>query len=197
MAHRPTPISATRPRASAAFSMIELVIVIVIIGVVAAIAIPRMGSAAETARANALTGSLSVLNKAAEMYMAEHDGRTPAHNAEGAVDPSIADFVRRLLGRTRADGTVDPNGPFGPYLRAMPVNPYNRRIAVRIDGVAAGAGLAGWRFDSARGEFAPDDADGLELVASGKRRLTAAAAEGDSVTALAEMGVESADGPPP
>jgi prepilin-type N-terminal cleavage/methylation domain-containing protein len=164
-----------------AFSLIELVIVVVIIGVISSIAVPRMLSAAETARANALKGSLSVLNKAAELYAAEHDGKSPAHDESGTLGDASA-MIKRLVGRTKADGTIDANGAYGPYLREMPLNPYSKLLSVRIDGAASGAGTNGWRFDAASNQFMPDDADGNDLIRTGKVRIGPVGTVTESVT---------------
>jgi prepilin-type N-terminal cleavage/methylation domain-containing protein len=162
-----------------AFSLIELVIVVVIIGVISSIAVPRMLSAAETARANALKGSLSVLNKAAELYAAEHDGKSAAYDEAGTLGDASA-LIKRLVARTLADGTIDSNGAYGPYLREMPLNPYSKLISVRMDGAAAGAGTDGWRFDSASNQFTPDDADGFDLIRTGNQRLAPSAVSTDT-----------------
>ena len=50
------------------FSLIELVIVVVIIGIIAAIAIPKMSRGSAGASDSALTGDLTVLRNAIELY---------------------------------------------------------------------------------------------------------------------------------
>jgi len=133
----------------------ELVIVIVIIGIIAAVALPRMSGASENSRLAALKSSLRAMTVAVEMYAAEHGDRTPAHDTDGSVNSDPAVFERRLVQTSDMHGNL--NGVFGPYLRALPENPYNHKTSVRIDGAAAGAGTDGWRFDSARREFQADD----------------------------------------
>jgi prepilin-type N-terminal cleavage/methylation domain-containing protein len=140
-----------------AFSLLEVAIVIVILGTIAAIAIPRVSRAAAGSREAALAASLRELNSAAERYAAEHEGRTPAHEADGSVTALQVRLARRLLRPTDLTGSVA--GPFGPYLRAIPVNPINGSDRIRIDGQPAGSGRAGWRFDSTTGQFERDDCD--------------------------------------
>jgi prepilin-type N-terminal cleavage/methylation domain-containing protein len=137
---------ATRYRT--AFSLVELVIVVVIIGIVGAIAVPRLSSASERAKTGSLAANLSVLTKAIELYIAEHGNLSPADSPGSPGSATGALFAERLTGRTDADGLVIPGGPFGPYLREVPANPYNRRPSVRIDGVAPGANIAGWRWST-------------------------------------------------
>ena len=64
-----------------AFSLIELVIVIIIMGVISAIAIPRMVRGAEGADVTGLQSDLAVLRGAIEMYKYEH-----------TIHPTVAAF---------------------------------------------------------------------------------------------------------
>jgi prepilin-type N-terminal cleavage/methylation domain-containing protein len=133
-----------------AFSLVELVIVVVIIGIVGAIAVPRLSSASERAKTGSLTANIAVLTKCIEHYIAEHGDLSPADNPGSPGSASGALFAERLVGRTDGNGLVIPGGPFGPYLREVPPNPYNRRRTIRIDGVAPGANLAGWRWSTTK-----------------------------------------------
>ena len=92
------------PNHRRAFSLIELVIVVVIIGVLAAIAIPRMSSGADGAKNNAVKANLAVLRQAIEL-----------HKAEIGTYPTVADFVNSLTGETTQGGVT-----YGPYLRTVP-----------------------------------------------------------------------------
>src|ERR1041384_906182 len=67
------------------FSLIELVIVIVIIGIIAAIAIPRMSRGSAGAGDSALSGDLSVLRNAIDMYNTEHQA-FPSGTATNVAD---------------------------------------------------------------------------------------------------------------
>jgi prepilin-type N-terminal cleavage/methylation domain-containing protein len=152
------------------FSLLELVVVIVIIGVIAAIAIPRMGSAAANSTNTAVAASTSQVQHAIELYAAEHLERTPAMDLDGSVNTSGQAFIDRLLNATDDQGTVDPSGIYGPYLRAWPLNPINSKSTVRIGGAPAGANSDGWRFDPPTRGFAPDHtavATGVTVGGSG------------------------------
>ncbi|MEZ6317579.1 MAG: prepilin-type N-terminal cleavage/methylation domain-containing protein [Phycisphaerales bacterium] len=87
-----------------AFSMIELVIVVVIIGIIAAIAIPRFEGMTDNARGRRLIADLDTLQKAAELYTVEHGGVNIGLDSNGSV---VTDLVlrRRLLLHTDDDGT--------------------------------------------------------------------------------------------
>ena len=98
------------------FSLVELVIVVMIIGVIAAIAIPRLSRGARTAGGSSLKADLGQLRNAIELYAAEHEGRYPD-----------ADIANQLVSYTKVDGT-DANAQmdastgrvYGPYLKEIP-----------------------------------------------------------------------------
>ena len=61
-----------------------------------------------------------------QLYPSQHAGKPP----EFAKYPAW----HQLTQRTRADGTVDPEGPLGPYLDAAPVNPLNESGVIGLTG---------------------------------------------------------------
>lgn len=134
--------------------MIELVIVTVVIGAIAAVAAPRMLHAVERSRAERLHADQRVFQSAIDHYAAEHEGRTPAHEPDGtfSADPDL--FQKRLLLRTDVFGTILPDGEFGPYLRTIPDNPFAASPSFSLDNAAV---TAAWRFDSATRTVKPSD----------------------------------------
>ena len=144
----------SRPRAG--FSLLEIVIVLVILGVIAAIAIPRMSSAASNSANAAVAASVSQVQKATELYAAEHLERDPSQDPDGSVNTDGAVFARRLVQHTDDQGNLDPTGIYGPYLRSWPTNQLNRLSSLRIGGPAAGANTDGWRFDPPTRKFESD-----------------------------------------
>jgi prepilin-type N-terminal cleavage/methylation domain-containing protein len=141
------------------FSLLELVIVIVVIGVIGAVAVPRMSSGAEHARREQLLADTRNLQVAVDIYTQEHAGKSPAEDAEGAVDRDSARFLERLLSPTLADGTPDERGPFGRYLTKTPTNPFTvcPEIRIEVGGVPTGCAF---HFDPSTGGVSPDDTSG-------------------------------------
>ncbi|MFK7884914.1 MAG: type II secretion system protein [Phycisphaerales bacterium] len=70
------------------FSLIELVVVIVILGIIAAIALPRFSSGAETARLNALIASLRTYETALMEYHAMYDAY-PSNASTGEMPEEL------------------------------------------------------------------------------------------------------------
>jgi general secretion pathway protein G len=86
-------------RSTKGFSLVELLIVVMIIGALAAIAIPRIGTSAATAKANTCATNVDLINSQIELYMAN----------EGAWPTALTDVT------TNTDYFPDgaPTCPFG------------------------------------------------------------------------------------
>lgn len=154
---------ARAPQHTRAFSLIELVIVVAILAVIGAIAIPRMSASAGNASDAAMLKDWRELQTAAELFSAEHNGLGIGLDTAG--DPiNVSALRRRLLDQTNITGGTAGKTPFGPYLDKFPYNRENNLNTIRIDGPDAGAGTHGWRLDSASGVFAPDTANGIDVI---------------------------------
>ncbi len=137
------------------FSLIELVIVVVIIGVISAIAIPRLSRGAEGADESKLKQDLAVLNKAIELYAAEHNGAYPSETNGPAQLTQYSD-VQGNTSTTKGTPYI-----FGPYLRDAPKATGGARSGAQGMGTADAPGI-GWLYSRAHGRihlnrgFAPD-----------------------------------------
>ncbi len=132
------------------FTMVELMIVVALLGILAAIVVPQFNSSTSEAKTSALCSDLAAIRKQIELYRYHHQERMPA-----AVGETGDDFVRRLTTQTDMNGNAGV--AFGPYFLRMPVNPFNNLTTVRIGDAAAGANTHGWRFDPIAGQFQADD----------------------------------------
>ncbi len=134
--------------------------VVVIIGIVSAIAVPRMSSTASHASANALQGTLMNVRTAIECYFAEHNqfpGYDPSNGAPDGVQ-----FVNQLTMYSDAKGNTSTAraAPFlyGPYLRKpFPSNQANNLATVHVKATRATPsppdGSVGWVAVLATGDF--------------------------------------------
>jgi len=59
------------------FTLVELLIVVLILGALAAIAIPRITASAYNAKANACATNIDTMNSQIELYAADNDGAYP------------------------------------------------------------------------------------------------------------------------
>ncbi|MBN2589002.1 MAG: type II secretion system protein [Sedimentisphaerales bacterium] len=132
------------------FTLVELLIVISMLGILAALVVPMFSDAGQKARDSALKTDLQKVRTQVEVYRSQHDDQLPAFSSEAS-----ADFERRMTTQTDRNGSAGSD--YGPYLNKIPKNPYNDKNTVRIDGAAAGANTDGWRLDSYSGIFQADD----------------------------------------
>lgn len=153
-------------RTRGGFSLVELVIVVVIMGIIAAIAVPRMGSAAETARGNRLIADLRTLQEASDRYSAEHWGQNPGAKPGGGT-ATAAEVISRLTGTTTGDGTIDADGIYGPYLRTWPTNALNGLVGLVVSESTLTPSGYGWRFKPSTGEFIASAAGGSVTTIKG------------------------------
>jgi prepilin-type N-terminal cleavage/methylation domain-containing protein len=59
------------------FTLVELLVVVLILGALAAIAIPRISQSADSAKKNACRTNVDLLNSQIELYYANNDGKWP------------------------------------------------------------------------------------------------------------------------
>ena len=128
-------------REQSRLSYFELIIITVVLGVVAMRVVPRFAEASPESKICDLIDGLEQMRAQLDLYRAQHGGRFPD-------DSSFEVFESSMTMRI---------GRYGPYVSRIPVNPFNNLNTVRFDGEAAGAGMAGWRFDTQDGLFQADD----------------------------------------
>jgi type II secretion system protein G len=139
------------------FSLIELLIIVSIIGILAAIVIPTFSNANETAKAGALSSQLNTVKKALILYKTDHNDQFPT-DAQ-----LITNQWQVLTNSTDIDGEIT-GSEYGPYFQKPPFNAFMDSNIVAADNSAA------WEYDSATGTIravVPSvifaDADTLQL----------------------------------
>lgn len=75
-----------------AFTLVEILIVVVILGILAAIVVPRFTGATQDARIGAFVSSLKTYADTAEYYNAR-EGQYPADGSSGVVPPGMESYV--------------------------------------------------------------------------------------------------------
>jgi general secretion pathway protein G len=149
------------------FTLVEILIVVVILGILAAIVVPQFTEASGEAKEARLLQDLQSVRSQLELYKLQHAGELP-----GAGTASI---VEALTGMTDIEGALLPAGTapgvgvYGPYLQKIPGNPFiaagtaNDTIeAGAVDGVPGG-GDNGWFLNTVTGAFYADDDDHCDL----------------------------------
>jgi general secretion pathway protein G len=147
------------------FTLVELLIVVVILGIIAAVVIPGFSNASTKARESMLADDLRVIRTQILVFKHQHRGIPPGYpDGEVTSTPTEAVFVTHMTQasnenfETAAPGTSGYN--FGPYLSRMQPNPLNDKSSVDVipDGgtVPAGDNSHGWTYHPATLTFQAD-----------------------------------------
>jgi prepilin-type N-terminal cleavage/methylation domain-containing protein len=96
-------------RRDAGFTLVELLTVIAIIGVLAAIIIPTVGKVRESAQRTVDASNLREILKAAMLYANDHNDRLPDPAALAAEFPEVAPAFRIPAALARAGLLTDPS----------------------------------------------------------------------------------------
>lgn len=127
----------TRPRARTGFSLLEILIVIVILGILAAIVVPQFSNASHVARENTLKDDLRYLRTQIVVFKAQHRDSPPGYPSGNTKQtPTYNDFVDQMTKYTndkcQVASSASANYPLGPYLQKTPVNPLNSASLIKI-----------------------------------------------------------------
>jgi general secretion pathway protein G len=135
-------------KARSGFTLVEILIVVVILGILAAIVIPQFTEASTEAKTSSLCTDLQTMRSQIELYKIQHNDALPGAGA--------ATFIEALTGQTDIAGAVGAD--YGPYVQKIPTNQFNDSDSVRLVAPAPGADTDGWHFDTATGAFHADTA---------------------------------------
>jgi general secretion pathway protein G len=111
------------------FTLVELILVVTILGILAAMVLPTFQGNIATAKESASKSNLMTMRTQIELYKLQHNGYPPGY-VDGAGAP-IATVPLQLIRTTTLTGqpssSTVPSDPFlyGPYLKSIPENPYN------------------------------------------------------------------------
>ena len=174
-------LNAIRSMLHKGFTLVELLIVVIILAILAAIVVPQFASSTDDAGVSSLDTTLVNMRSAIELYHQQH-GEYPGEitavaascpnggtsgTGTGAITDSVT-FMDQMVLYTDLDGkacsTSDATYRYGPYLkkRNFQANPITQDAAIEIvstgDLVMSGDTPAeGWKFDVLTGRFIAND----------------------------------------
>lgn len=147
------------------FTLVEILIVVIILGILAAIVIPQFTEASNDARESALQSDLQTARSQLELFKVQHLENYPWQIT--AVGEDSTKVIAQLTSRTNAAGEVMPASgadaadyPYGPYLQKFPTNSFVSGEGTTPNGVsfgtedpAPGDGTTGWYINTDTGKF--------------------------------------------
>lgn len=118
------------------FTLIELVVVVMILGILAAVAAPKLLGTSGTATDNGAKQTLAVVRDAIERYAAENGGNLPTLANATAINNELGTYLR------------------GPFPKS-PVGMKNAIVVIKTAGtpLVADNAVGGWMYDNTTGEF--------------------------------------------
>ena len=140
-----------------AFTLIEVLIVVIIMAVLAATIIPQFSSSTNDAKESSLNFNLHTIRSQIEMYKVHHLGKYP----------EASTFDTQMTKATNVEGTTTGDTPYGPYIQGeIPANPFNGSNTIAsittVDGKAPTAvanDTDGWQYDEETGGFYPNNTE--------------------------------------
>jgi len=153
-------------RKKRAFTLVEILIVVVLLGILAVVVLPLVAGSSISAKESALALDLQMLRRYVLIYKSQHLEIAPGYpDGDTSQAPTEQAFVDQITlssnssGQTAAIGT--PDFPRGPYLMKIPVNPLNHKNTIQVlgDGAAFPAnadGSHGWIYKPATSEVRGD-----------------------------------------
>jgi general secretion pathway protein G len=142
-------------KAESGFTLVEILIVVVILGILAAIVIPQFTDASTQAKESALASDLQMMRSQLELYKIQHNDNLPDTTDQ-------ASFEACILEQTDQYGAAGTD--FGPYMGKIPSNPFvsgdaTDDVTFVSSGTVPSDGTTGWWMRSDTGEFRANDID--------------------------------------
>lgn len=121
------------------FTLVEILIVVIILGVLAAIVIPSFASATGDSKTNNLRQTLRTVRTQIEMFKAQHNNQAPQAT-------NLWTLMLTQSNPTEATVAAPVGTAHGPYLQGAPINVYNGKTGVSTAAVDTNAG---WYYQPA------------------------------------------------
>lgn len=144
----------------AGFTLIEVLLVVVIMAVLAAVILPQFTDCSNDAKSSSLKHNLYILRAQIEMYKLSHAGTVPT-----LQNGTLAQLVN-ATDASGAIGTPGPKYPFGPYVAGglFPLNPVDQKNTVEATSVfppTAATATGGWLYYQPTGQIAANSSGHL------------------------------------
>jgi general secretion pathway protein G len=136
-----------RPRKNKGFTLVEILIVVIILGILAAIVIPQFTSASTDARKSSLSTQLQSLQQQIALYQLQHNNNPPLLITTGWTTMTEYSDVNGNLSTTS-----DSTHIYGPYFQSPPMNPLTAAADASVVATTP-TGTAGWVYSETTGKI--------------------------------------------
>ena len=145
-------------RPNAGFTLIEILIVVIILGILAAIVVPQFTNASKEAKQSALISTVQTLRGQVGMFRLQHNdwlpGATPLAGSGATFDQATFWNQLTMFSDTAGNTNASKTAVFdkGPYMQGIPTNPLcpssaaAADVAATVDGAASGT-VVGFIYD--------------------------------------------------
>jgi prepilin-type N-terminal cleavage/methylation domain-containing protein len=128
------------------FTLVEVLIVVVIMAILAAVVIPQFSTSTDDSKAASARSILNTLRTQIQIYRAQHAGRLPSLS------------LIELTSSTDDNGNIGVGSAYryGPYFPAVPINPYTQSAVVAAPASVPPTATipgAGWLYDATTGNI--------------------------------------------
>lgn len=148
-----------------AFTLVEILIVVVILGILAAVVMPLASGSVVSSQESSLGIDLQLLKRFVLIYKVHHLEMAPGYPEGPGSAPTEQAFVNQATlssndnGQTAAIGTAGYKR--GPYMQMIPRNPMNKLKTIQMLGdgesfPANGDNSHGWVYKASTGEIRAD-----------------------------------------
>jgi prepilin-type N-terminal cleavage/methylation domain-containing protein len=150
-----------------AFTLVEILIVVVLLGILAVVVIPLVADSSISAKESALAHDLRMLRRYVLIYKGQHLEIGPGYpDGDTTQTPTEQAFIEQITMSSNTSGQTAPVGTpgfnRGPYLMKIPVNPLNGKSTVQMLGDAENFPVDaddshGWMYKASTSEVKCDN----------------------------------------
>ena len=123
------------------FTLVEILIVVVILGILAAIVVPQFGNATTSSKISSVQANLQLLRSQLDVFKVQHNDTPPPVTSFWALLTTWTDTT----GNTTASAN-STNYPWGPYFSIAAPNPFNGMTGISSNASSTGDG---WYYNAA------------------------------------------------
>ena len=142
------------------FTLVEILIVVIILGILAAIIIPQFTDASTSAKQSSLDSNLQALQSQFELYKVQHNDQYPwDSDLTDGVTFDADGIEAKMTAKTNVDGDEPAEGElsFGPYMQNVASNPFFNNATVTFTETAVAGSEDDWAIDTTTGAITSGD----------------------------------------